>query len=91
MARKKEPGPAGFVLFDIVYEDGTLSSNRKVPETEVGGLDGDVPAKTFIEAQDRMVGEKSGRPRGRIKSIARSGRRLLPQSQSNYAAARSGR
>lgn len=91
MARKKEPGPAGFVLFDVVYEDGTLSSNRKVPETEVGGLDGDVPAKTFIEAQDRMVGEKSGRPRGRIKSIARSGRRLLPQAQSNYAAARSGR
>ena len=88
MARKKEPGPAGFVLFDIVYEDGTLSSNRKVPETEVGGLDGDVPAKTFIEAQDRMVGEKSGRPRGRIKSIARSGRRMLPAAQSNYTAAR---
>lgn len=88
MARKKEPGPAGFVLFDVVYEDGTLSSNRKVPDAELGGLDGDLPAKTFIEAQDRMVGEKSGRPRGRIKSIARSGRRLLPQSQSNYAAAR---
>ena len=88
MARRKEPGPAGFVLFDVVYEDGTLSSNRKVPDAELGGLDGDLPAKTFIEAQDRMVGEKSGRPRGRIKSIARSGRRLLPQSQSNYAAAR---
>lgn len=85
MARKKQPGPAGFVLFDVVYEDGTLSSNRKVPETEVGGLDGDLPAKTFVEAQDRMVGEKSGRPRGRIKSISRSGRRLLPAAQSNYA------
>lgn len=91
MARKKEPGPAGFVLFDVVYEDGTLSSNRKVPEGELGGLDGDLPAKTFIEAQDRMVGEKSGRPRGRIKSIARSGRRLLPEVQSNYAAARARR
>ena len=88
MARKKEPGPAGFVLFDVVYEDGTLSSNRKVPDTEVGGLDGDLPAKTFIEQQDRVVGEKSGRPRGKIKTINRSGRRLLPQAQSGYAAAR---
>jgi len=89
MARKKEPGPAGFVLFDVVYEDGTLSSNRKVPDSEVGGLDGDMPAKTFIEQQDRMVGEKSGRPRGKIKTLVRSGRRLLPQAQSGYAAARS--
>jgi hypothetical protein len=89
MARKKEPGPAGFVLFDVVYEDGTLSSNRKVPDTEVGGLDGDLPAKTFIEQQDRIVGEKSGRPRGKIKTIVRSGRRMLPAGQSGYAAARS--
>jgi hypothetical protein len=89
MARKKEPGPAGFVLFDVVYEDGTQSSNRKVPDSEVGGLDGDLPAKTFIEQQDRMVGEKSGRPRGKIKTLVRSGRRLLPQAQSGYAAARS--
>jgi hypothetical protein len=85
MARKKEPGPSGFVLFDIVYEDGTLSSNRRVPDAELGGLDGDLPAKTFVEAQDRMVGEKSGRPRGRIKSIERSGRRLLPDAPRKYA------
>ena len=85
MARKKEPAPAGFVLFDVVYEDGSQTSNRRVPDADLGGLDGDVPAKTFIEQQDRMVAEKSGRPRGKIKSIARSGRRLLPQAQSNYA------
>jgi hypothetical protein len=85
MARKKEPAPAGFVLFDVVYEDGSQTSNRRVPDTDLGGLDGDVPAKTFIEQQDRLVAEKSGRPRGKIKSIARSGRRLLPQAQSNYA------
>lgn len=80
MARKKEPGPAGFVLFDVIYEDGALSSNRRVPETEVGGLDGDAPAKAFIEAQDRAVAEKSGRPRGRIKSIVRSARRTLAEA-----------
>ena len=60
-----------------------------MPESEVGGLDGDLPAKTFVEQQDRMVGEKSGRPRGKIKSIVRSGRRMLPAGQSGYAAARS--
>ena len=61
----------GFVLFDVLYEDGTQTSNRKVPASNLGGLDGDLPARTFVEAQDRefMV---SGRPRARIKSISRS-------------------
>lgn len=75
MARKKKAADnKAAVLFDVVYEDGTLSSNRKVPGTEVGGLDGDAPAKAYIEAQDRDIAEKSGRTRGRIKTIARSPR-----------------
>ena len=75
MARKKKAADnKAAVLFDVVYEDGTLSSNRKVPGTEVGGLDGDAPAKAYIEAQDRDIAEKSGRTRGRIKTIARSQR-----------------
>ncbi len=73
MARKKQqPVANGFVLFDVVYQDGSRSSNRKVPSAEVGGLDGDDPARTFIEAQDRVIAERSGNPRGPIKSIARS-------------------
>lgn len=72
MARRQQTQPSGFVLFDIVYEDGSQSSNRKVPAAELGGLDGDAPARTFVEIQDRKIGEVSGRPRGRIKSIARS-------------------
>jgi hypothetical protein len=80
MARKKEPGPAGFVLFDVTYEDGGLSSNRRVPEEELSGFDGEARAKAFIEAQDRAVAEKSGRPRGRIKSMTRSARRALPDN-----------
>ena len=60
------------MLFDVFYEDGTQTSNRKVPATDLGGLDGDLPARIFVEAQDRDIGAKSGRPRGRIKSIARS-------------------
>jgi hypothetical protein len=61
--------PDGFVLFDVLYEDGTQTSNRKVPATELGGLDGDLPARTFVEAQDREIGVVSGRPRGRIKPL----------------------
>jgi len=65
---------SSFVAFDIVYEDGTRSSNRRVPASVLGGLDGDEPAKAILEAQDRDIGVASGRARGPIKSIARSSR-----------------
>ncbi|HYB06165.1 MAG TPA: hypothetical protein VED02_05470 [Methyloceanibacter sp.] len=53
-------------LFDVLYEDGTQSSNCKVPAADLSGLDGDVPARTFIEMQDRKIGEGSGiRPAAR--------------------------
>jgi hypothetical protein len=73
MARKPVP-PPDYVLFDVFYQDGARTSNRKVPGSDVGGLDGDAPALAFIEAQDRAIAEKSGRSRGPIKSIARSGK-----------------
>ena len=37
------------VLFDVTYADGTRRSN-KVPSELLGGLDGDVPARTGIAA-----------------------------------------
>jgi hypothetical protein len=76
MARKKPAAVTGFVLFDVLYEDGTQTSNRKVPAADLGGLDGDDPARTFIEGQDRKIGEMSGNSRGRIKSITRSRKRV---------------
>jgi hypothetical protein len=76
MARKKQQVPSGFVLFDVIYEDGTQTSNRKVPAAELGGLDGDEPARAIIEMQDRKIGEMSGSSRGRIKTIARSRKRV---------------
>jgi hypothetical protein len=76
MAKKKQEVTNGFVLFDVLYEDGTQTSNRKVPAADLGGLDGDAPARTFIEMQDRKIGEVSGMPRGRIKSIVRSKKRV---------------
>jgi hypothetical protein len=70
--RKKKTRDTEFVMFNVLYEDGTQSSNRKVAALEVSGLDGDEPALAIIEAQDLEIAEKSGRPRGPIKSIERA-------------------
>jgi len=64
-----------FVFFDVLYEDGTQTSNRKVPGSELDDIDGDLLAKPYIEAQDRTIAEMSGRPRTTIKSVTRSRRR----------------
>ena len=71
MARKPATR-AGFVLFDVLYEDGSQRSNRRVPTEILGGLDGDGPARAVIEEQDRVIAEKSGKPRLAVKSIRRS-------------------
>jgi hypothetical protein len=70
---KKPTARSEFVFFDVVYEDGSQRSNRKVPAELLGGLDGDAPARTEIEAQDRAIAEKSRLPPLEIKSIKRSG------------------
>ncbi len=72
MARKKTKVESEFVLFDVLYEDGSRRSNRRVPGSELGGLDGDTPALAIIEAQDQELGQVSGNPRPKIKSISRS-------------------
>ncbi len=72
MARKPATR-AEFTFFDVVYEDGSLRSNRRVPSEILGGLDGDAPARAFIEQQDRLIAEKSGTPPMAVKSIKRSG------------------
>lgn len=71
---KKPTARTEFVLFDVIYEDGSQRSNRKVPAEILGGLDGDDPARGFIMDQDRAIGEKSGLPPLPIKSIKRSGK-----------------
>jgi len=63
---------SSFVLFDIVYVDGSRSSNRKVAKSIVESLDGEKAVRAVIEAQDREIAAASGRPRGSIKSLARS-------------------
>ena len=68
----KSRAASAFVMFDVLYEDGTRSSNRKVLATALDGLDGDEPARGIIEAQDREIAAASGRPRSNVKSVSRS-------------------
>lgn len=75
MARNKPTPKDTFVMFNVLYEDGTQTSNRKVPSGELGGLEGDTPAQAIIEEQDRKIEEQSGRPRGPIKSVVRASAR----------------
>jgi hypothetical protein len=74
----KRPGTRrveDFVFFNVLYEDGTQTSNRKVPCSELDAIDGDLRAKPYIEEQDRKIAEMSGKPRSPIKSVIRATRR----------------
>ena len=74
MAKKPGTNPKGeFAFFNVVYEDGSQRSNRRVPSELLGGLDGDEPARNYIMEQDREIAEKSGRPPLEIKRIERVG------------------
>ena len=72
MARKSKPADNGVLLFDVLYEDGTRTSNRKVVSAELDPYDRDASIRASIERQDRTIAEMSGRSRGPIKSISRS-------------------
>ena len=74
MAKKPGTNPKGeFAFFNVVYEDDSMRSNRRVPSELLGGLDGDEPARALIREQDREIAEKSGRPALAIKSLSRVG------------------
>jgi hypothetical protein len=64
-----------FIFVDVLYEDGTRTSNRKVPGSELGDVDIDLLAKTYIEAQDRQIAEISRKSQTPIKSLTRVRRR----------------
>ena len=69
---KQLPQDRGFVLFDVVFDDGSRASNRRVPMEILGGLDGDQPARDLIEQQEAEIAEKAGRPPRAIQSLTRA-------------------
>jgi hypothetical protein len=74
MAKKPGTNPKGeFVFFDVIYEDGSQRSHRRVPAALLGGLEKDEPARGFIIEQDREIAEMRGHTPLKIKSIYRTG------------------
>lgn len=74
-SRKKAPIAGEFLLFDVLYDDGTRTSNRKVPSAELQEWDFDNSVRAAIEAQDREIADRSGRKRGTIQTITPAGGR----------------
>jgi hypothetical protein len=73
MPKKPGTNPKGeFAFFNVLYEDGSQRSNRRVPAELLDG-DKDEPARGYIMEQDREIAEKSGRAPLEIKSISRVG------------------
>jgi hypothetical protein len=73
VARKKsKPIESGYALFDVLYEDGSRTSNRRVPRASLGGLDADEAVRKILEEQDNAIAAKAGRARLQIKQITRS-------------------
>jgi hypothetical protein len=69
--RKSAAASSEFFLVNVVYEDGTQRSNRKVPQSELSGLDDIADIRKAIEEQDQKIDSVSGQTRGPIASITR--------------------
>jgi hypothetical protein len=69
-------------------DDDSQRSNRRVPSDILGGLEGDGPAKEFIEQQDKEIAEKSGNAPLAVKIIWRSGTKRPDETKkARYASA----
>ena len=78
---KLHPQERGTLLFDVVFEDGSRASNRRVPMEILGGLVGDEPARQLIEQQEAEIAQKAGRPPRAIQSLSRSAKPEPKSSQ----------
>ena len=74
MARKKSKGKtASFRVFNVTYEDGTMTSNRRVASELLNQAFGDDPkdlALVAIQEQDNEIAQRSNQRRAKIKTIA---------------------
>ncbi len=76
MARKKPKGKsAAYMMFNVTYEDGSVTSNRRVSNDLLDQSFGDSIqdlARTAIEDQDNEIAQRSGQRRAKITDIARA-------------------
>ncbi|MEQ1608918.1 MAG: hypothetical protein ABL956_08140 [Hyphomonadaceae bacterium] len=66
---KKPTARVEYAFFNVIYEDGSQRSNRKVSADVMDAYDTDAAIRAAIEAQDKAISEKSGLPPLAIKSI----------------------
>ena len=73
MARKKSKSKsAPFMVFNVNYVDGMVTSNRRVSSDQLDQSFGDSIqdlARTAIENQDNEIAQRSGQRGAKIKSI----------------------
>ncbi len=74
MARRKNNGKGPqFTMFNVTYEDGSITSNRRVSNDLLDQSFGDDLldlARTAIQDQDNEIAKRSNRPRADIKTIS---------------------
>lgn len=74
MARKKADKGAAFTMFNVTYEDGSITSNRRVANEQLDLSFGDALldlARTAIQQQDNEIAARSQQRRAKIKSIVK--------------------
>ncbi len=76
MARRKSGRKgAAFMAFNVTYEDGMVTSNRRVSNDLLDQSFGESfqdLARTAIEDQDNEIAQRSRQRRAKIKSIVRA-------------------
>jgi hypothetical protein len=75
MAKKSKGKGAAFIMFNVMYEDGMMTSNRRISNDLLDQSFGDSLqdlARIAIENQDNVIAQRSGQSRAKIKTIARA-------------------
>jgi len=76
MARKRPKGKtAGFMTFNVAYEDGTMTSNRRVSNDLLDQSFGDDLldlARTAIQEQDNDIAQRSKQRRAKVKTLTKA-------------------
>jgi hypothetical protein len=93
MARKKSGRKAAaFMSFNVTYEDGMVTSNRRVSSKLLDQSFGDSLedlALAAIEDQDNEIAQRSGERRAKIKTIAPGAKSNASGAKSNASGAKS--
>ena len=75
MAMKSKGKGVAFIMFNVMYEDGMVTSNRRISNHLLDQSFGDSLqdlARIAIENQDNEIAQRSGQSRAKIKTIARA-------------------